>query len=100
MTTSNEIQDVSRETSETEKRTLDQLLNLEYNEMTDEEIERVVEYRAEIKARDAQYAAQLEELNQIGSNLYEQAKSANEQAQAAQEQLLNLSLERLKKALK
>lgn len=86
MTTTNET---------TKERSLDELLNLTYAEMTDEEIERVVDYRAQIKARDTIYSQTLANINETGQKLYNEAKTQREQAENAQNTLLELSLKRL-----
>lgn len=42
-----------------EERSLDLLLTLSYSDMTDEEIERVIDYRAEIKKRDDEFESRM-----------------------------------------
>lgn len=45
--------------SEPEKpRDINELLDLPYSEMTDEEIERVIQFKADVQTRDALFAAQ------------------------------------------
>ncbi len=79
----------------TNERSLDELLNLTYAEMTDDEIERVVDYRAQIKARDTIYSQTLKSINETGQMLYNEAKMQREQAENSQNTLLELSLKRL-----
>ena len=43
--------------TEQEERSLDVLLKLPYSDMTEEELERVIDYKAECRARDADYQA-------------------------------------------
>lgn len=45
-------------------RDINDLIDLPYSEMTEEEIERVVEYKAEIKARDAEHKARMDALHE------------------------------------
>lgn len=49
----------AEEPEKPEERSLDLLLTLSYSEMTDEEIERVIDYRAEIKKRDDEFEARM-----------------------------------------
>ena len=45
-------------------RTIDELIDLPYSEMTEEEIALVVDFKAEVKARDAQHAARMEAIQE------------------------------------
>lgn len=48
----------------TQERTIDELMDLPYSEMTDEEIERVVEFKAANIARDAEHVARMDALHE------------------------------------
>lgn len=51
------IEDMENEENEEKKpRGINDLIDLPYSEMTEEEIELVVEFKASVKARDAQHA--------------------------------------------
>lgn len=89
MTTTNETAEITKE------RKLDELLNLPYSELSEDELERVIEYRAQIKARDTLYRQTLESINKTGQKLYNEAKTQRENAENAQNTLLELSLKRL-----
>lgn len=52
MTTSNDMDIIEPETEETVERSISELWDLPYSEMTDEEIARLIDYKAAIKARD------------------------------------------------
>lgn len=49
----------------TEERSLDELLLLSYSEMTEEEIERVIEYKSDIKARDTAYQELMDQMSEL-----------------------------------
>ena len=79
------------------KRPIDDLLKIDsYAEMTDEEIDRLIEYKAEIKARDAAYEARLTAIKKVGENMLVETTRQYEEARATQNELLNISLARLK----
>lgn len=87
-------------TNETmEERSLDKLLSLSYSEMTDEEIERVVEYKAKVKAEQEQHAAQLQAMEQRSQAICEQLKTQYEEAKQAQQAMMNLALQNLQKSI-
>lgn len=106
MTTSTKITETetteteTTETTETEtkERDLDTLLQLSYSEMTEDEIERVIDYRAGVKAHEETFAKQLEAIESASQALKDAAKEKREQAQQAQNELLELSLARLRSA--
>jgi roadblock/LC7 domain-containing protein len=79
------------------RRPIDDLLKIDsYAKMTDEEIGRVIEYKAEIKARDAAYEARLTAIKKAGENMLVETTRQYEEAKATQNELLNISLARLK----
>lgn len=87
-------------TNETvEERSLDTLLSLSYSEMTDEEIGRVVEYKAKVKAEQEQHAAQLQALEERSQAICEQLKTQYEEAKYAQQAMMNLALQNLQNAI-
>lgn len=86
------------ETEETEERDINKLLDLPYSEMTEEEIERVVEWKAQVKARDEQFEKTLEAIKEASEA---QLKILQEQADkdaARADALLQASIERMNKA--
>lgn len=50
--------------SETNTRTIDELIDLPYSEMSEDEISLVVEWKAAIKARDAEYEQRMKMLSE------------------------------------
>lgn len=86
MTTSM-IEETTEETTEeaTKERSIDELLKHPYSELTDEEIERVVEWKAGIKARDAAYTERIAAINTNGEKLIAAAQAAYDDALASQQ---------------
>lgn len=79
------------------KRSIDDLLKIDsYAKMTDEEIGRVIEYKAEIKARDAAYEARLAAVKKAGENMLAETTRQYEEAKTIQDKLLSISLAHLK----
>ncbi len=86
--------------SESKKpRSIDELYTLAYSEMTEEEISIVVEYKAKVQAQSQANAERLEAIEKASQAMIEQTAEQYKQAKAAQDNLLNLSLQRLAKAL-
>lgn len=81
--------------NEIKERSMDELLSLSYSEMTNDEIERVVEYRAEVKAKSELHQKQLNEIEKIGNNLYNELKQQRIKAEQTQQELLEMSKQRL-----
>lgn len=86
MTTSTDTEVEAMENQETEKRerSIDELYDLPYSEMTEEEIERLVQYKADVQTRTALYN---EQIQQISDTLEEVRRVNMEAAQQAMEQL-------------
>lgn len=86
MTTSTDTEVEAMENQETEKRerSIDELYDLPYSEMTEEEIERIVQYKADKQTRTALYN---EQIQQISDTLEEVRRVNMEAAQQAMEQL-------------
>lgn len=86
---------------ETQKpRPLDELLTLDYTEMTSEEIEIVIEWRAQCKARESEYQERMAQQQQA---LLISIATARETANAAAAQLADLekkAMQRLDNACK
>ena len=89
---------MTTESNETQERSIDTLLNLSYSDMTESEIERVVEWKANAKAKSQANQAQLEAIKAAGQQLADDAKARHEEAKATQSEFLNLSLERLRQS--
>lgn len=91
-----EFHDIEHETSENiaettepeSPRDIDVLLNLDYSEMSEEEIRIVVEYRANIIARDREHQ---ERMNMLREHMAEQAAIHREMAEDAQKRLDELT---------
>lgn len=107
MTISNEqaTEDVSRETTEaettkteTKEKSMDALLNMSYAEMTEEEISRVIEYKAERKAKTDLIESQLKEIQETTEKLYNETHEQYVQSKDAQDKFYELSLQRLKES--
>ena len=89
---------MTTESNETQERSIDTLLNLSYTDMTEAEIERVVEWKANAKATSQANQAQLEAIKAAGQQLADDAKARHEEAKATQSEFLKLSLERLRQS--
>lgn len=97
MTTSTSTNSETTTNDETKERSMDELLNVSYSEMTNDEVERVVEYRAEVKAKSELNQKQLNEIVNIGNNLYNELKQQRIKAEQTQQELLEMSKQRLAK---
>ena len=75
-------------TNETSERGINELLDLPYSEMTDEEIERVVQFKADVQTRDNLHNAAMDA---ISNQLAEAAAINMEIAESAQKQLDDLT---------
>lgn len=83
---------------ETKERTINELMDLSYSEMSDEEIERVIEFRAYNKARDSEFAKRMEqqriENERIRAINLEIAETAQKQLEAMTAQAIeNLKIQ-------
>ncbi len=76
-------------------RSIDELYTMSYSEMTEEEIEKVIEFKANLQAQNQANAERLEAIQTASKAIIEQNKKQFEEAKAAQDKLLSLSLERL-----
>ncbi len=86
-------------TEDRQERSLDELLRLNYSDMTDDEIDRVVEWKASIKARDTAYQQQIANQNAWNERHLAELQKQTEIAQSEQQALLRASEERLKKVM-
>lgn len=75
-------------------RKIDEIIDLPYSELTDEEIESLVEFKAECKTRDALYS---EQMRMIQDNLAEMARANQEIAEKAERQLQELTQHAIKR---
>lgn len=86
-------------TEDRQERSLDELLRLNYSDMTDDEIDRVVEWKASIKARDTAYQQQIANQNAWNERHLAELQKQTKIAQSEQQALLRASEERLKKVM-
>lgn len=91
-------EEVKKDEIKTEQRDINVLLHIPYSEMTEEEIESLVEWKSDVKAQDAKYLRAMQQQREISNALREEYKKEYEDAKARQVEFYNLSLERLKKA--
>lgn len=78
-------------------RSIDELYPLPYSEMTEEEIEIVVEYKADMQAQSKANAERLEAIMTASKAMIEQNEKQYQEAKAMQDKLLSFSLKRLAK---
>ena len=90
-----ESSDMDTPKEQATKLDINQLIDKPYSEMTDEEIEFVVEWKASIKARDAAYEATIAEIRKQGQALVDAYKAQTEKDSARQDALLRASIERM-----
>ena len=69
-------------------RSIDELADLPYSEMTEEEIELMVEFRATIKARDTAYTEAMNALRAHNNEMIEIAQKESEAAKSALKKLV------------
>ena len=74
---------------------VNKLLDRPYSELTDEEIEAVIDFRASVKARDRSHAERLQAIKNAGDRLIAQQQEQVQAAHEAQDALLQASMKRL-----
>ena len=74
---------------------VNKLLNKPYSELTDAEIEAVIEFKANVKARDRAHAERLQAIEDMSDKLIAQQQQQVQMARDAQDTLLQASLTRL-----
>lgn len=74
---------------------VNKLLDRPYSELTDAEIEAVIEFKANVKARDRAHAERLQAIKDMSDKLVAQQKKQVQVARDAQDTLLQASMTRL-----
>lgn len=74
---------------------VNKLLDKPYSELTDAEIEAVIEFKANVKARDRAHAERLQAIEDMSDKLIAQQQQQVQVARDAQDTLLQASLTRL-----
>ena len=74
---------------------VNKLLDKPYSELTDAEIEAVIEFRASVKARDKAHAERLQAIRDASDRLIAQQQEQVQAAHEAQDALLQASMTRL-----
>jgi hypothetical protein len=74
---------------------VNKLLDKPYSELTDEEIEAVIDFRASVKARDKAHAERLQTIRDASERIAAQQHHQVQEAHDAQDALLQASLKRL-----
>lgn len=74
---------------------IDSIIDKSYSEMTDEEIAAVIDYKAEIKARDSEHQKRLNVIETATTKMLESVQEQTTLAENAQDALLQASLQRL-----
>ena len=85
-------------TQSTGKIDINKLLDKPYSEMTDEEIEAVVEWKAQVKARDKQFSETLQAIKDAQAKQLKVMQETAERDAARQDAFLQASIERLNRA--
>lgn len=74
---------------------VNRLLDRPYSELTDSEIEAVIEFRASVKARDKAHAERLQAIRDASERIIAQQQEQVQAAHDAQDALLQASMRRL-----
>ena len=74
---------------------VNKLLDKPYSELTDAEIEAVIEFKASVKARDRTHAERLQAIKDTSDRLIEQQQQQVQAAHDTQDALLQASMTRL-----
>lgn len=74
---------------------VNKLLDRPYSELSDEEIEAVIDFRASVKARDKAHAERLQAIRDAGERIAAQQQEQVQAAHDAQDALLQASMRRL-----
>ena len=74
---------------------VNKLLDKPYSELSDEEIEAVIDFRASVKARDKAHAERLQAIRDAGERIAAQQHQQVQEAHDAQDALLQASMRRL-----
>lgn len=74
---------------------VNKLLDKPYSELTDDEIEAVIEFKASVKARDRTHAERLQAIKDTSDRLIAQQQKQVQEAHDAQDALLQASMTRL-----
>ena len=74
---------------------VNKLLDRPYSELSDEEIEAVIEFRASVKARDKSHAERLQAIRDASNRIAAQQQKQVQAAHDAQDALLQASMRRL-----
>ena len=74
---------------------VNRLLDRPYSELTDEEIEAVIDFRASVRARDKAHAERLQAIRDASERIAAQQQEQVQAAHDAQDTLLQASLKRL-----
>lgn len=82
-------------TGSSESIDVNKLLDKPYSELTDAEIEAVIEFKASVKARDRAHAERLQVIKEATDRLVAQQQKQVQEAHDAQDALLQASLMRL-----
>ena len=85
-------------TQSTGKIDINKLLDKPYSEMTEEEIETVVEWKAQVKARDKQFQQTLQAIKDSQQAQLKVMQETAERDAARQDAFLQASIERLNRA--
>ena len=85
-------------TQSTGKIDINKLLDKPYSEMTEEEIEAVVEWKAQVKARDKQFSETLQAIKDAQAEQLKVMQETAERDAARQDAFLQASIERLNRA--
>lgn len=91
-------EEIKKDEIKTEPRDINVLLHIPYSEMTEEEIESLVEWKSDVKAHSVQFERAMEEEKKASDAMLEMFKKQSDEDEARQNEFYQLSLARLQKA--
>lgn len=79
---------------------IDRLLKKPYSELTEDELEAVIDYKATVKAHDIEIEEKLKAIKQNNEDALKQAKEISDTSAARLDKMVQASIERLNRANK
>lgn len=88
------------ETTTTTEKTMDELLNMPYADMTEDELARVIDYKAEQKALSTEYTERKAAAEALDNQILTEHQSAIEIVESQLQSMADSALDRLNRASK
>lgn len=85
----------TEQAEQVEPRTIDELIDLPYSEMTEEEIELVVEFKTQVRLRDEEHAQKMEIINNAAQQMIATNQAIADENRAILNSLVNAAVAKL-----